>query len=75
MDFLERQTADSLAADVAFNDLSGRPAAGPLGEQMLHVVDHATYHRGQLNSMIKLAGGTPATIMYWAWVRAGKPRE
>ena len=27
---------------------------------MLHVVDHATYHRGQINSMLKQAGARPA---------------
>jgi uncharacterized damage-inducible protein DinB len=32
---------------------------------MLHVADHATYHRGQLNSMIKLAGGTPSPVMLY----------
>jgi len=38
------------------------------------VVDHATYHRGQLNSMIRRAGGTPANTMYWSFVQAGRPR-
>ena len=35
----------------------------PIGLCMLHVSDHATYHRGQINSMIKRAGGTPSGVM------------
>ena len=35
-----------------------------------HVFDHATHHRGQLNSLIKLAGGTPFDYGQMTWSRA-----
>jgi uncharacterized damage-inducible protein DinB len=34
---------------------------------MLHVADHATYHRGQLNTMIKKAGGKPSPVMVYTY--------
>ena len=68
------QTPDSLVRQIAYTDLRGQPASMPLNHQILHVVDHATYHRGQLNSMIRRAGGTPANTMYWSYVQAGRPR-
>jgi uncharacterized damage-inducible protein DinB len=33
------------------------------GELMLHVIDHATYHRGQLNTMIKHAAASRQTCV------------
>jgi uncharacterized damage-inducible protein DinB len=43
----------------------------PLGETMIHVVDHATYHRGQINAMIKMAGGMPAAPYYQRYLVVG----
>ena len=74
IDFVSAQTPDSLVRQIAYTDLRGQPASMPLDQQILHVVDHATYHRGQLNSMIRRAGGTPANTMYWSFVQAGRPR-
>jgi uncharacterized damage-inducible protein DinB len=71
--FAQAQTPPSLAAMITYVDLRGQPITQPLGHQMMHVVDHASYHRGQLNTLIKRAGGTPATIMYWSYVQAGCP--
>jgi len=74
IDFVSQETPDSLVRQIAYTDLRGQPASMPLNHQILHVVDHATYHRGQLNSMIRRAGGTPANTMYWSYVQAGRPR-
>lgn len=62
--FLDQQTDESLQAAVSARNTYGERFALPLGELMLHVVDHATYHRGQINSMIKMAGGSPAAAYY-----------
>jgi uncharacterized damage-inducible protein DinB len=61
--FASRQTPDSLQ-----NTVTGRTRLGvqfqlPVWQCMLHLADHSTYHRGQLNSMIKRAGGTPSEVM------------
>ncbi|SIN78077.1 Uncharacterized damage-inducible protein DinB (forms a four-helix bundle) [Singulisphaera sp. GP187] len=57
--FLESQTDESLQTTVTAQNTYGEWFSLPLGDTMIHVVDHATYHRGQINSMIKIAGGTP----------------
>jgi uncharacterized damage-inducible protein DinB len=74
LDFLTRQTPESLQMEVAYLDLRGQPVSQPLFQQMLHVADHASYHRGQLNTMIHHAGGTPVMIMYWLFVQQGCPQ-
>ncbi|HEX5242718.1 MAG TPA: DinB family protein [Tepidisphaeraceae bacterium] len=68
-------TTDYLVREIAYLDLRGQGASLPLDQQILHVVDHATYHRGQLNSMIRRAAGTPANTMNWSFVQAGRPRD
>lgn len=63
---------ESLSSIVRSRTRAGTPFELPLGVCMLHVSDHATYHRGQINSMIKLAGGAPSPVMLISYARAGE---
>ena len=64
IDFLGLQTTNSLARMIDYKNLKGEHFSLPLGELMFYVVDHGTYHRGQVASLIKRAGGQPAAISY-----------
>lgn len=61
--FVRAQTEQSLQQRIHFvrND---RPHSGILWMLMTHTFDHATYHRSQLNSLIRLAGGTSGDFSY-----------
>lgn len=48
-----------LAAELSFKLLSGDPSSMPLINQMQHVVNHATMHRGQIVGMIRQLGIEP----------------
>jgi len=50
---------DRLAAELAFKLLSGDPSSMPLIDQMQHVVNHSTMHRGQIVGMIRQLGIEP----------------
>lgn len=50
---------DRLAAELHFKLLSGDASSMPLVDQMLHVVNHATLHRGQVVGMIRQLGFDP----------------
>jgi uncharacterized damage-inducible protein DinB len=50
---------DRLAAELSFKLLSGDQSSMPLIDQMQHVVNHATMHRGQIVSMIRQLGIEP----------------
>jgi uncharacterized damage-inducible protein DinB len=65
--FADTQTPESLRTMVRSRNRAGKRFELPAWTVMLHVVDHATYHRGQLNSMIKLAGGTPTMVMLYSY--------
>ena len=45
----------------------GREFSTSLGDSITHVFDHATYHRGQLNTMVKQGGGTPIRASFWVY--------
>lgn len=60
MEFVEGQTDESLSQVFGFRTIAGDRYSVPLGQAMLHLVDHGSYHRGQLNTMLKQAGAEPA---------------
>jgi uncharacterized damage-inducible protein DinB len=64
VDFLGLQSPQSLGRIVNYRNMKGEHFSLPLSDLMLHVLDHASYHRGQVASMIKRAGGQPAAISF-----------
>jgi uncharacterized damage-inducible protein DinB len=48
---------------------SGDSDTRPLGELMRHVVNHATYHRGQIVTLLRQLGKTPPPTDYTRWLR------
>ena len=52
----------------------GRTFSTPtLGETMLQVASHSTYHRGQVNARLREVGGEPPLVDYIAWIWFGRP--
>src|SRR5262249_19734082 len=48
-----------LARSVEYNALDGSPHCTPLWQIFLHVVNHATLHRGQVMAMFRQVGVKP----------------
>ena len=48
---------------IEFKMLNGAPAAAPIGQMVQHVVNHASYHRGQVTTMLRQLGAAPAKSM------------
>jgi uncharacterized damage-inducible protein DinB len=65
--FAESQTSESIQAVIRSRTRTGRRFEVPAWAVMLHVSDHATYHRGQINTMIKRAGGKPSPVMLYTY--------
>jgi uncharacterized damage-inducible protein DinB len=57
--FLGGLTADDLDRLVTYINLAGSPFTYRLGEMLLHLVNHSTFHRGQLATMLRQLGVTP----------------
>jgi uncharacterized damage-inducible protein DinB len=57
--YLDHLTDTELPQELAFKRINGESYALPLVQQMQHVVNHATLHRGQVVGMIRQLGITP----------------
>lgn len=54
---------------VFYRTFKGDPDTRPLGELVRHVVNHATYHRGQVVTLLRQLGKTPPATDYVRWLR------
>ena len=59
-----------LAAELPFNLLSGDPSSMKLVDQMQHVANHATMHRGQVVGMIRQMGIEPPSTDLLFYLRS-----
>ena len=48
---------------IAYTLLSGHAGASPISQMLQHVVNHASYHRGQVTTMLRQMGAAPAKPM------------
>lgn len=55
--------------EVSYRLFNGSADARPLGELMRHVVNHGTYHRGQVVTMLRQLGKVPPSTDYVRWLR------
>jgi uncharacterized damage-inducible protein DinB len=68
MKYLATLTPQKLAANLDYTLRSGDKFSLPLWQPLFHMCQHSYYHRSQLNSMIKQAGGKPKSVDYSTWV-------
>jgi uncharacterized damage-inducible protein DinB len=67
--YLEKLTDAQLPQQLAFQRVNGEAGSLPLVQQMQHVVNHATLHRGQVVGMIRQLGvAPPATDLLFYWM-------
>jgi uncharacterized damage-inducible protein DinB len=61
-------TAERLAAPWSYHNIAGTLMRAPLWAVYRHVVNHATYHRGQVASKLARLGVEPPVtdLVYWA---------
>ena len=59
--FLASLTEERLAQPFDYTDLAGNAYRLPLVQSMQHVVNHGTYHRGQITTMLRQLGARPVS--------------
>jgi uncharacterized damage-inducible protein DinB len=64
-----RKNDEDFLAKVAYKDLKGNPYETPLWQILLHVVNHATHHRGQAAGFVRSMGHTPPPLDLIAFYR------
>jgi uncharacterized damage-inducible protein DinB len=66
--FVEALTDDGLQRVIEYRNLNGDAFAAKLWQLLRHVVNHSTYHRGQIVTMLRQLGATaPSTdlVVYY----------
>jgi uncharacterized damage-inducible protein DinB len=64
-----------LAAPREYKLLSGQPGVSTGWQMFQHVVNHATYHRGQVMTMLRQSGGAPQSTDLIAFHRLQAPMQ
>ena len=59
MDFVEKITDASLKEPLKYVNLKGQAYQYPLGQAMQHLVNHGSYHRGQVTNFLRQLGAEP----------------
>ncbi len=67
--FVEGLDGDGLARGVDYRSLRGDPFRAPLWQLLRHVVNHSSYHRGQLATLLRQLGATPPNTDLVAYYR------
>lgn len=55
---------------ISYKDLKGNAYQTPLWQILLHVVNHATHHRGQVSGFLRTMGHTPPPLDLIAFYRS-----
>ena len=58
-EFILRVTQELLEAMISYTNTRGERWTYPLRQMMQHVVNHSTYHRGQVITMLRQLGAAP----------------
>ena len=66
--FVDGLTEARMAEVVTYVNVKGETWSYPLGEMLVHVVNHSTYHRGQVATMLRQLGKTPRSTDYLAYL-------
>lgn len=63
------QTTESVAQTLTYRDLKGNEHRQPLWQIALHVINHATHHRGQVAGFLRIMGTPPPPLDLIAYYR------
>ncbi|MGC1106019.1 MAG: DinB family protein [Candidatus Acidiferrales bacterium] len=67
--FIQKLSAADLDRVVEYKNTKGNAFSNPMRQMLQHVVNHGTYHRGQITTMLRQLGATPLTTDLIAFYR------
>ncbi|HEY1337930.1 MAG TPA: DinB family protein [Bryobacteraceae bacterium] len=72
-DYLARLTEEEMLRPFSYRNFKGERWTYKYWEALLHVVNHQTYHRGQVTTLLRQLGAQPAAIDYLLAVEEWRP--
>jgi uncharacterized damage-inducible protein DinB len=70
--FLAALCGSAFGRVVSYRTLTGKAHSDPLGDLIRHVVNHSTYHRGQIATQLRQLGQKPPNTDLITYLRARK---
>lgn len=67
--FVEGLDEPALERAISYRNTAGTPYQNPLGQLLRHVVNHSTYHRGQVVTMLRQLGAEAVATDYVVYLR------
>jgi len=67
--WLASQDDAGVAADLTYRDMKGNTWTNPIWNLVMHIVNHATHHRGQVSGFLRAMGQTPPVLDLVAYYR------
>lgn len=61
-EFLRTLTEDTLHAPLRYNGSDGKEFSMPMAQLLQHVVNHGTYHRGQVTTLLRQVGAETVSL-------------
>src|SRR3954470_8435705 len=68
-EYLDTLSESGLEKEVPYTNSAGHSFRSRVDDILLHVVMHGSYHRGQIASQVRRAGGAPSPTDYIGFVR------
>lgn len=67
-EYLGNKTDGHFETSFTYTNAVGKPTKRVVSDLLTDIVDHGTYHRGQIATMVRTAGGEPAKTWLTRWV-------
>jgi uncharacterized damage-inducible protein DinB len=68
-DYIRSLTPSELERVIKYKNTKGVPFEGPVWPMLQHVVNHSTYHRGQVTTLLRQLGAQPVSTDLIAFYR------
>jgi uncharacterized damage-inducible protein DinB len=71
--FVAELTDDRLDERISYQNIKGETWEYTLAQMLQHTVNHSTYHRGQIVTLLRQAGANGVSTDYLLWIDEGMP--
>ena len=75
LDYAATLPENSWSGILQYRLMNGTESESPIYENLLHVVHHGTYHRGQVTTMLRQLGAKPIPTDYIRFVRISRAAD
>jgi uncharacterized damage-inducible protein DinB len=72
---LANLTDARLAESITYTNMKGEAKTFPLWKVFYHLLNHQSYHRGQVTTQLRLLGAAPVPVDYGFWLYARKEEK